>query len=217
MVKSIALMLLALVVSPGPTTAQRPWDGIAADAPEGVYVRVREQFYDVAGAEPEALAEDLRRQAVEAWGQPALAATIGNIRWPYRFARQGEMCALSNVGVRLDATVRMPRWSGRATAAPDEQHAWDRFLHDLREHEMGHIRLYLDASGAVIDEMRELGPVACVELGERVDEAANSALVRFHERHTAFDRDPESPRATWPPVAAEDAAKAPARRRPPGT
>ena len=192
------------MVRPSLAAAQRPWDGIADGAPEGVSVRVHEQFYDVEGDGPEAVADDLRRQAVSVWGKPALAATIGDIRWPYRFARQGATCALSNVGVRLNATVRMPRWGGWASAAPVEQSAWDKFLRDLRDHEMGHIRLYLRASGAILEEMRTLGPVTCAELGERVDEAANGVIVRYHDRHTAFDGDPASPRAVWPPAPSGD-------------
>ncbi len=200
-----SLILIAITV-PSLATAQRPWDGIEDGAPEGVSVRVHEQFYDVQGDEPAAVADDLRRQAVSAWGKPALAATIGDIRWPYRFARQGATCALSNIGIRLNATVRMPRWRGWDEAAPIEQQAWDEFLRDLREHEMGHIRLYLGASRAILEEMRTLGPVTCAQLGERVDEAANGVIVRYHDRHTAFDGDPASPRAVWPPAPSFDSS-----------
>ncbi len=196
----LVVVLLALAHASSAGAQAGPWDDLLGTAPHGVTLEIAESYYEVSGTTAAELRTGLDRTAMRVAGRPALAVTLSDVRWPYRFARRGQVCVVTDVEVTLGLTVRLPIWTDREAGDPGLLGAWEAFVDDLRRHERGHVVLNVESGAAVLEAIRSLGATRCDEIRAAVDRAANGALALYGRKHVDYDRGPDTPRAEWPPA-----------------
>jgi predicted secreted Zn-dependent protease len=202
-----AVLLALALAAPVPAAAQR-----------GVYEEVRYRWFAVEGA----TAAELNRSIDAVGAHPDAPGFAGythtTLNWTFRTRPHEHGCGLTDVRVRLDAEVSLPRWDPPAAAAPALRAAWDAMAAGLRVHEEGHVEIARDAARAIHDTLAAFTAPTC----DGIDAAANAAATREnaravtrgrdYDRETGHGRTQGAVRPTDPAPLAGDAGE-PRRRR----
>lgn len=122
--------------------------------------------YDIHGARYEDLISAMGRSGpIGSAGRTELAASLR-----FSFARGPAGYVLTHIEVSDRITQTLPRWLGKAKAAPCLRAQWDATLAALRRHEDTHKRKYLDYRPTLLAALKALPP--------QPDGAALSAQVK---------------------------------------
>ena len=189
------ILLLAACASRGTTAALSSFGGTAAKlpplgpVPSGVTVNTQMREYPVTGATVTDLRREMLSAGPTAQGVRYPGATHWNVRWTYQYDRQGLRCALRDIRAIVDVRVEVPRW--KPSTAPDSGVVgwWEVFQSRLIAHEHGHVRVAVDAGGAIVDALRLLSGGACDALGIQANAIGQNLLAKARERQAAYDHD----------------------------
>ena len=181
----LAIVLAACSRGGGGAAAKLPPLG---PVPSGVSVNTHVLEYPVTAATVTELRRELLRAGPEAEGVRYAGATYWNVRWTYQYDRRGARCELRDLRAIVDARVELPRW--QPGGAPDSvvSRWWEGFHSRLLVHEHGHVRLAVEAGGAIVDALRPLNGGACDALGIQANSVGQNLVARARERQAAYDR-----------------------------
>jgi predicted secreted Zn-dependent protease len=157
--------------------------------PPGVRLTTHVVEYPVTAASIAGLRREMHRTGPEAEGRRYAGVTHWQVRWTYQYDRQGIRCALRDVRAHVDARVELPRWDAAGASDGAVVAWWEAFRTRLITHEQGHVRLAVEAGGAVVEALRPLSGGACDALGARANGIGQDLLVRASARQAAYDRD----------------------------
>lgn len=194
----VLLTLPAFVLGCGPP---KPGASATPALPPGVRADAMELHYEVTGTSVAEIRASLRSSAAEALPRGSTGYHRWDIRWSYRYARNGAFCELRDIELNLTSTITLPRWTGREAADPALVERWDRYVADLRAHEYGHRQLAYQGAREIQREFRRLRVEDCAFISNEATKRAEAILASYRERNSAFDADPAN-RVTWPPPIA---------------
>ena len=108
------------------------------------------------------------------------------VKWQFRWKHPpGGACAIVSSKTALSGTVTMPRLHGSAHQAD-----FERYVHALKEHEMGHVRIARQAAEAV-DRVLLATPEKpdCAGLEHAANETAYRTLEHYKVAERSYDSD----------------------------
>jgi predicted secreted Zn-dependent protease len=149
----------------------------------GLPYRVTERYYPVQGQTIEELASQAGR-AKDGW----TAYAGWHTDWRFWWQEAAHSCDLTHGDVDLQARITYPRWRQPDDAAPATVARWERFMRNLRTHEMGHITIALQGADA-IDELLDggLSGPDCEQLERLADRAAERLHDRYERLNDRYD------------------------------
>jgi predicted secreted Zn-dependent protease len=142
MARHVALTILiigCLVASNA--RAQSAEEKAAIDPLDG-QPNVKIEYYEVSGTDEASINASLQGSAPRhPDGRLALANTTYQFRLTATPTSSGAVCTLSNINIRLEATVRLPRLANEALVPERIMVLWKPFIAGLRLHEAGHVAI----------------------------------------------------------------------------
>lgn len=104
---------------------------------------------------------------------------------------RGGRCKIASAEVRLKLTYTLPRWRGSRRASKEVRRNWERFVAEVKNHELEHGRISKQFAADIDREIkRASGRVSrkCKNFGDRSVRKFNSLKRRADRRHARFDR-----------------------------
>ena len=161
--------------------------------PGAVFAEVSEHleyvFYEIAARPGESLAAQLRAASpIKEDGRVYFGHTRSNVRWNFNWTTDASgLCRISTTTTDVRAVITLPRIIGATT---QQTAAFTRFIAALRQHELGHYKIALQAAQAIDDELRaHAGMSNCQALANYANTCAERTLTRFNEKGRQYDRD----------------------------
>lgn len=157
---------------------------LAGDAFAEVSETLSYTDYRVEAGRNQSLARALSHTSpIRQHGQIFHAYTTWRVSWQFRWQQDtGGACRIAGVSTSLDSTIKLPRLDGGSTS---QQERFQRYLHALREHELGHHRIGRQAAQEV--DQRPKGMPAMPDCA-RLVAAANRLAHHIVERHKDEER-----------------------------
>lgn len=155
-------------------------------APAGVRVTSHLSEYVITGDTPAELRAGINRLGPVIDGRTRAGSAHWHIRWNWSSEDRGGTCAMRDVRVHLDLSVRLPRWEPGESAEHATRLWWERFHRDLVAHEQGHVDIAIAAAREIHDGIRAVRG-ACGSLGLRADGVGARILRELRERQEAHD------------------------------
>ena len=162
---------------------------LAQTLPRGVTLRFNEEFYGFRANNAGDISEALSRFGPELGGERVPAVTHQELEWDYQLAGSNDACRLRSAEVLLDITMVLPEWLDAESGPEPLQARWREFEQAVRNHEDGHVRLFIEGARDLLRRIQRVqaGPCGTVEL--EVDEQGRISMERFGERQSQYDRD----------------------------
>ncbi len=110
-----------------------------------------------------------------------------NIKWYPRFeSDRNGACHITGVSTVLNAVITLPKLIG----GDDLQKTnFERYINTLREHELNHYRISMEAAQEIDANLMELPPIyGCGELKALADKIAYSTQDYFEDKQRQYDR-----------------------------
>lgn len=170
--------------------------------PGAVSVRVEKVYYDVEGATPAALADELGRRGPQASGERYFGLTEWEVEADYRWDKRPGECRIKHLRVRASVQTHLPRWRRAAVAPTPLSRAWTRFLAALDWHEHGHRVLAEEAAESIRTRLVALRAPTCARVESSAYDEMRDVLneyERYNEDYDAATDHGRSQGAVWPP------------------
>ena len=154
-------------------------------------IRERVAYYDIFGATPSELRDEMDRIGpVDGQGKRATATTWWNVDWVYRVKTTGtESCELSSFSVGLDVVTTLPRWQDR-TASKELQKQWEEFAARVKRHEGGHKQIGEAAAAEIERRVRDINErQPCEEFKTAIEKVAKKTLAEYRRKDTQYDEE----------------------------
>jgi hypothetical protein len=110
-----------------------------------------------------------------------------NVSYTYRSRSAPGGCAVESVATKLDAKVRLPRWSPPAGASSELAGRWDRYMDALRVHENGHLQTGRDLESNFKRAASGIVTADCGALGAALRASFDSLLQQANQRDKDYD------------------------------
>lgn len=118
------------------------------------------------------------------------AYTEWTTSWQYDWDESDESCTIDGGSTSLDASVTYPDWKRPSDVDAADARNWDRFMRNLRIHELGHVTIALQGADAIDDRLdARLALPTCDEVEPYADEAARKILGRYNAQSRRYDRE----------------------------
>lgn len=146
-------------------------------------------YYEATARPDRPLVAQLRAASpIKEDGRIFFGHTRSNIRWNFNWTTDGSgLCRISATTTEVRAVITLPRIIGADT---QQTAAFTRFIAALRQHELGHYRIALQAAQAIDDELRaHAGMSNCQALANYANTCAERTLTRFNELGRQYDKD----------------------------
>jgi predicted secreted Zn-dependent protease len=203
-----ALVLGVLAVScdlvadrPGSETTRIPITDIPLVSEQAVAGRVRlsetvtRRLYGVEGASEQEIRASLSQRGPSAAGAGGSAAagrfdglTDWQLRWSFRYQREGGSCSLAGATIDLSIVVLLPELRQPETLAPDLLARWQAYVAALETHEMGHVerqRAIARDLAAALDA--SLPAATCSDLGQQLSALGEAHLQTIRVSDASYD------------------------------
>ena len=154
-------------------------------------VHTQVQTYPIEGR----TADDLRVamiKASRALGSGAHGAASATFKFTpqLRYQEIDDGCILSDVRVRLDATVTLPEWVSSRGADEATVSAWRRFERYVKAHEARHEAIAADYRRIMVQELAGIGLLAdCPTVGQEAVRIVADVERQHDDAQLAFDRE----------------------------
>jgi predicted secreted Zn-dependent protease len=126
--------------------------------------------------------------------------TEWKVSWRYAWDDRGAGgCALSSASANVTATITLPHL---ASGSPSARAQFKPYIAALKEHEMGHYQIGVDAARDVRERLRLLRPQAnCRTLQSLADRTARATVDQYKARNRQYDIETEHGRTqgAWLP------------------
>jgi len=144
--------------------------------------------YPVRGITLDDLGVSMRQRAPRDGGEPVWGKTQWRLNWTYTFDT-GVGCRVSEVHVKVSATLQMPDWLDRDRAPPDLQSRWSAFYQALMVHEEGHRDNGVRAGNDFMRRIGALGGAAdCPTLSANIAALGQQLTTEYQSVDDAYDR-----------------------------
>jgi predicted secreted Zn-dependent protease len=146
---------------------------------------ISERYYTVRGDSVDRLATQTQRIKGR-WA----AWTEWFTSWQYWFDEAGASCDVTHGATDLQATVIYPVWRQPADVDSGVTATWERFIENLRAHELGHVTIALQGAHAIGDRLDAgFSAPTCDEAAAAADGTAHRILERYDRRSARYDRE----------------------------
>jgi predicted secreted Zn-dependent protease len=155
-------------------------------------IRERVAYYDIFGATPSELRDEMDRVGpVDGKGKRAIATTWWNVRWVYRVKDSGtDSCELSSFGVGLDVATTLPRWQPDSDASKELRKQWGEFAARVKLHEDGHKQIGEAAAAEIERRVRAVDErQSCEEFKAAIEKVAKKTLTEYRRKDVQYDQE----------------------------
>lgn len=114
-----------------------------------VTTKVKTTYFDVTGATPTQLNQSIR--SILANGD---AETRWTVNTTHSWGKFRNKCKITQVNIRMNLEVVLPRLKDGVTLTPPIQVKWDEFVAKLASHENDHVARYKSAAGELDRKLR---------------------------------------------------------------
>ncbi|MGE5191020.1 MAG: DUF922 domain-containing protein [Deltaproteobacteria bacterium] len=155
-------------------------------------VRERIAYYDIFGATPSELRDEMDRIGpVDGQGKRATATTWWNVAWVYRVKTTGtESCKLSSFSVGLDVVTTLPRWQPDSNASKELRTEWGEFAARVKRHEVGHKQIGEAAAAEIGQRVRDINErQPCEEFEAAIEKVAKKTLAEYRRKDAQYDEE----------------------------
>lgn len=173
----------------------------AADAQKDVEKTVAYNHYDVHQRPGESLLSAIKAASpVRRDGRIFHGYTEWKVSWRYEWDDRGRYgCALTDMSANTVATITLPHL---ASGSPSARAQFKPYIAALREHEMGHYRIGVEAAREVRHRLAQLPPQPdCRTLKSLADRTARATVDEYKVRNRQYDVETEHGRTqgAWLP------------------
>ncbi|MEM8796665.1 MAG: DUF922 domain-containing protein [Pseudomonadota bacterium] len=131
-----------------------------------------------------------RRSPIKAKGENDATLGVATIQFTpeVQYVTKNGRCRVGTATVTADVTIHLPRWANYKGASEVNQRRWDRFVADIKDHELTHAaiaRKYADRIQRKIESF--LSRPDCETLENALAQAALSLLEKHDREQRAFD------------------------------
>jgi predicted secreted Zn-dependent protease len=174
---------------------------LPAHARKDVEKTVEYHHYDVHQRSGESLLTAIKAASpVRRDGRIFHGYTEWKVSWRYQWDDRGRGgCALTGASANVRATITLPHL---ASGSPYARTQFKPYIAALREHEMGHYQIGVEAAREVRDRLQQLPPQAdCRTLQSLADRTARATLNEYKARNRQYDVETEHGRTqgAWLP------------------
>jgi predicted secreted Zn-dependent protease len=147
-------------------------------------------YYDVVGNSASELRHQMDKNGpLGEGGERFDGHTDWHVAWSYRYAPTADGCKFTEIGIKITATITLPRWAGAGTSSALAK-KWQSYNAALRVHEDGHYSHGVRAA----EEIKSLGQSlrtsgGCSALAKLFDDQAASILEKYRMADAAYDAD----------------------------
>jgi len=131
---------------------------------------VKVVYYDISGStEQELIAQMELHLPGEEDGMPRAGQVEWSVQWSFTPAKvqSDGRCQPSDVKVRYQAVVTLPRWMPPAGTSPALIDRFSRFSQALAEHERGHVQILVDSLPELVSAIEAAGCSSASDAGSR--------------------------------------------------
>lgn len=179
--------ILLLAVFPLAVAAQH--EAEAGDS-NPVKIEFVEVFYTLPDTTlTEVIARLNRTRLAGAGGEMSQGLTEYYIQPSWRPLGVDGRCRVSDLTLRVQIRVTLPRWPSRSDRPAKERVSWDTIEDAIRSHEHRHRDLTIEAARILASDLNALEAQGCRALEQVFSGEVALAGVRLDEIHAEFDRD----------------------------
>jgi predicted secreted Zn-dependent protease len=174
---------------------------LPAHARKDVEKTIEYQHYDVHQRAGESLLTAIKAASpVRRDGRIFHGYTEWKVSWRYQWNDRGDGgCALTSASANVQATITLPHL---ASGSPTVRAQFKPYIAALREHELGHYRIGVDAARDVRVRLQQVPPQAdCRALKSLADRTARATVDEYKARNRQYDIETEHGRTqgAWLP------------------
>lgn len=167
------------------------WLAGADENAAAVTIRRTYRSYAVSARTISGLQEALNRRGlyIKETGKRHAAASLISFTPLLQSAQKNGRCRIVRADLNIDVTLTFPQWKQRKTT-PDSAVArfWDRLLHDMKQHEEGHIGIARRFGAQMEQELRALPSQAdCRRLQAESDAVLSRLAQKNNTEQIKFD------------------------------
>ena len=149
------------------------------------------KYYDIEGRNVEELRLQMKQHGTK-WndGKVYAALTTWDIKYDYDVASEGGKFFIKSADTKIGVVIHLPRRQEDATHTEQLIGQWDKFMKNLREHEIGHRDLAVKAAGEVNEILVNLGSFdSKSDLAKEAKRLVQAKLKAMKEIQVAYDKD----------------------------
>jgi predicted secreted Zn-dependent protease len=161
-------------------------EGAAAEAPVPGLGGVAMIYYDVHGRTARELAGEMRRLGPKTAQGAFFGETHWDIHWQTRSKNVGAYCEITDVQVRMEATMTLPRWTPPPDTEPGLLGQWKTYLAALETHEVGHKEIAARSAREIEDVLRRYTG-NCLSLNAETRRLTDPVLQRLEAEQAQYD------------------------------
>ncbi|MEZ5808405.1 MAG: DUF922 domain-containing protein [Zhengella sp.] len=153
-------------------------------------ISTAKKYYQIGGATVQEIQRQLERHGPRLGGHKGHpAATRMEFKTRVEYAEKASACRISQVRVRLVATMTLPRWKRPGGASPETARFWNALDQDILRHENHHVDIAADHARKLERALDRLpARNRCAALEKEVGRVTDRIMKANDEAHAAFDR-----------------------------
>lgn len=148
--------------------------------------RLEFNYYDVSVRHGERLLQAINRSSnIREDGKIFHGYTRWYVSWNYRWLRKPGSCRINTTKLDVTGTITLPQLH---EAQPAQRKVFNAYVARLREHEIGHFDIALDAARAIESYLGSLPAFSdCSSLEQQANQGAHQILDDFRQRERQYD------------------------------
>lgn len=154
----------------------------------GVETTSRVQQYEVTGTTAKEVRASINKERVKFKMGQHDGITQYNINWKYKYTQDGDKCRMTDLDVKCEIVIHMPRWTGHSQVDSELKSQWDKYYDGLMLHEQGHADRAIAAAHQVEKVILEATASNCRLLPNVAKIAGQKVLTQLSRDQQEYDR-----------------------------